>query len=419
MASLRRSGVRLSSLGKSNGDLKMVISQLKTTRENYVAYTRAQEKALDDMTKWAFKEDNRAIQDAIERFNDVYALWFEAQREFADCFDDFRQNFKMILEGEQGVEAAKSDYEAVEHREHKLAKDLKKLSKKAGNCPREPSQEVVLQLRDLQHKLDQASKDKALFKREANDRIKEQEAIKMIRFKTAFTRLTAGHLDLTDKCDICFVAGKEITDHLPDVDDADIHKVRYTGAGAALRATIKAKEQMRNFRSRAAAAAVAATGTRASPTPRRDPLASVSFNTGAGNEEGATVAMATRSAGDGRQDASAPPLEEEPGGGGATGLLTRHRKEKEDLPPPYNEVTPARNPYLHHASSGLRDTATAIGAPSSTGGERLNHDTSLDGSGCYMLNNLSNLSFQSYPNSPGGRLSDTTVTSSADTSFIR
>ena len=106
-------------------------------------------------------------------------------REFADCFDDFRQNFKMILEGEQGVEAAKSDYEAVEHREHKLAKDLKKLSKKAGNCPREPSQEVVLQLRDLQHKLDQASKDKALFKREANDRIKEQEAIKMIRYKQA------------------------------------------------------------------------------------------------------------------------------------------------------------------------------------------------------------------------------------------
>ena len=100
MASLRRSGVRLSSLGKSNGDLKMVISQLKTVRENYVAYTKAQvdrflwgkefeieiwihcvqEKAMDDMTKWAFKEDNRAIQDALERFNDIYVHWFEAQR---------------------------------------------------------------------------------------------------------------------------------------------------------------------------------------------------------------------------------------------------------------------------------------------------------------------------------------------------
>ena len=62
MASLRRSGVRLSSLGKSNGDLKMVIMQLKTVRENYVGYSKAQEKAMDDMTKWAFKEENRAIQ---------------------------------------------------------------------------------------------------------------------------------------------------------------------------------------------------------------------------------------------------------------------------------------------------------------------------------------------------------------------
>ena len=35
---------------------------------------------MDDMTKWAFKEDNRAIQDALERFNDIYVHWFEAQR---------------------------------------------------------------------------------------------------------------------------------------------------------------------------------------------------------------------------------------------------------------------------------------------------------------------------------------------------
>ena len=97
MASLRRSSVKLSSLGKSNGDLKLLISQLKTVRENYVGYSKAQEKAMDDMTKWAFKEENRAIQDAVERFNDLHVLWFEAQREFAEVFDDFRQNFKMIF----------------------------------------------------------------------------------------------------------------------------------------------------------------------------------------------------------------------------------------------------------------------------------------------------------------------------------
>jgi len=427
MASLRRSGVRLSSLGKSNGDLKMVISQLKTVRENYVAYTKAQEKAMDDMTKWAFKEDNRAIQDALERFNDIYVHWFEAQREFADCFDDFRQNFKMILEGEQGVESAKSDYEACEHREHKLAKDLKKLSKKAGNCPKDPPTETVLQLRDLQHKLDQASKDKALFKREANDRIKEQEAVKMIRFKAAFNRLTAGHLDLADKCDICFVAGKEVTEHLPDIDDTDIHKVRYTGAGAALRATIRAKERIKNFRSRAA--------TNRLSTPTRDPLTSVSFNTSDRTGGGHDISGNRLEASDSSAPPTAPERASTAAGASGNSILreaalgggvSKHGRDKEDLPPAYNEVTPARNPYFQPTPSsytpggGGGDSHRVRPEGATSGHDALD---SSSPSGCYMLNNLSNLSFQSYPNSPaGGRLStDTasTVTSSADNSFIR
>ena len=51
-------------------------------------------------------------------------------------------------------------------------------------------------------------KDKQLFRHEANERIKEQEATKMIRFKMAFNRLMIGHLDIAEKGDICFAAGK-------------------------------------------------------------------------------------------------------------------------------------------------------------------------------------------------------------------
>ena len=61
-----------------------------------------------------------------------------------------------------------------------------------------------------------------MFKREANDRIKEQEAVKMIRFKAAFNRLTAGHLDLADKCDICFVAGKEVIAYSSSFDNRQL-----------------------------------------------------------------------------------------------------------------------------------------------------------------------------------------------------
>ena len=99
MASLRRSSVKLTSLGKGNGDLKMVISQLKTVKENSASFCKSQEKAMGDVEKWASKEENRAIQDCSQKLNDIFLLWTEAQREFVDCIDELRYHFKMILEG--------------------------------------------------------------------------------------------------------------------------------------------------------------------------------------------------------------------------------------------------------------------------------------------------------------------------------
>ena len=99
MASLRRSSVKLSSLGRGNGDLKMVITQLKTVKENANSYAKAQEKAMEDVEKWALKEENRAIQDCSQKLKEVFDLWNDAQFQFAECLDELRHNFKMILEG--------------------------------------------------------------------------------------------------------------------------------------------------------------------------------------------------------------------------------------------------------------------------------------------------------------------------------
>ena len=80
------------------------------------------------------------------------------------------------------------------------------------------------------------------------------------------------------------------------------------------------------------------------------------------------------------------------------------RRDKEDLPPAYNEVTPARNPYFQPTPSsytpggGGGDSHRVRPEGATSGHDALD---SSSPSGCYMLNNLSNLSFQSYPNSPG------------------
>ena len=96
---LRRSSVKLSNLGRGNGDLKMVITQLKTVKENASSYTKAQEKVMEDVDKWASKEENRAIQDCSQKLKEIFELWADAQYQFAECVEELRHSFKMILEG--------------------------------------------------------------------------------------------------------------------------------------------------------------------------------------------------------------------------------------------------------------------------------------------------------------------------------
>ena len=77
----------------------MVISQLKTVRENSLSFSKAQDKAMTDVEKWASKEENRGIQDCSQKLNEIFVLWADAQHQFAECIEELRHNFKMILEG--------------------------------------------------------------------------------------------------------------------------------------------------------------------------------------------------------------------------------------------------------------------------------------------------------------------------------
>ena len=77
----------------------MVISQLKTVKENSSSFCKAQEKAMEDVEKWALKEENRAIQDCSQKLNEIFVLWADAQHQFVECVEELRHNFKMILEG--------------------------------------------------------------------------------------------------------------------------------------------------------------------------------------------------------------------------------------------------------------------------------------------------------------------------------
>ena len=111
--------------------------------------------------------------------------------------------------GEQGVGNAKAELDTAEGRETKLVKELKKLNKKntSSNLPSEQQQ----QLNETKDKLEQATREKELANINVDDKVREQEAVKMIRFKVGFNKVVVGYLDLAEKVRHCLLIGTTST----------------------------------------------------------------------------------------------------------------------------------------------------------------------------------------------------------------
>ena len=78
-------------------------------------------------------------------------------------------------------------------------KELKKLNKKVNNTNSNLPPEQQHQLNEIKDKLEQATKEKELAKIDVDDKVREQEAVKMIRFKVGFNKVVVGYLDLAEK----------------------------------------------------------------------------------------------------------------------------------------------------------------------------------------------------------------------------
>ena len=61
------------------------------------------------------------------------------------------------------------------------------------------------------------------------DKIRENEAVKLIRFKDGYQKLSLAYMELSRKCGIIFEAQRDITTQLPDVLNRDLEDIKYTG----------------------------------------------------------------------------------------------------------------------------------------------------------------------------------------------
>lgn len=237
---LRRSGVRIKSIGSGYSDLQMVISQLKDVRIGSKAFAAAQSCAMQDLVKWSLKDENRAIQDALTQVDELFSVWAEVQREFAEHLKEFRHQFEMILEGARQLDVARTTLQTAELKETKVKKELKKAAKKA----------TAEEIREMSSRLAEAEREKDIAQVEVVDRIREHEVVKLIRIKEGLFKMSEGYIDYGQKCDVIFNAQRDIALQIPDVTDRDIQDIKYTGSGATMQAVAKAKDKIKRFRRR-------------------------------------------------------------------------------------------------------------------------------------------------------------------------
>jgi len=237
---LRRSGVRIRSIGSGYSDLQMVISQLKDVRTASKAFSTAQSSAMQDLVKWGLKDENRAIQDAVTQVGELFSVWTEVQRDFSAHIKEFQHQFDMILEGAKQLDLAKVELQSAEQKEGKLKKELKKAAKKA----------TAEELREMSAKLGEAEREKDMAQLEVVDRVREHEAVKMIRIKEGLFKISEAYIDYAQKCDVIFGAQRDIALQIPDVQDRDIQDIKYTGAGSTQQSVARAKDQIKRFRRR-------------------------------------------------------------------------------------------------------------------------------------------------------------------------
>lgn len=236
---LRRSSVRLRSIGSGHGELNLVISELKEMRTTAKAFISAQHAASMELLQWAHAGENRAIQDTFVFLSELNSLWTDTQKEFSEHLKDFKTQFDLILEGEKHVDQARNAVELCDQRESKLKKEVKKAKK----C-------TAQEMHELEQRLYEAARAKEVAQLEVEDRVRENEAVKMIRVKASLLKVSESYLELANKCKVIFEAYSDVAHQMPDVQDEDLQDIRYTGYEASKLAVARAKESVHQYRRR-------------------------------------------------------------------------------------------------------------------------------------------------------------------------
>ncbi|KAF6215827.1 hypothetical protein GE061_000162 [Apolygus lucorum] len=240
---LRRSSIRLRSLNSGHGDLNMVISDLKDVRAACKKYTNAQKLAWDDMSKWAAREKNMALQETFHYLSELGDLWYEVQREFIGGIKRLQQYFELILESETHLDKSRAYLTACERTELKIRKDFDKLNNRTSG-----DHNFMEERKVLNERLAHATASISAAQLEVTNKTLENESIKVVKVKEGMSEFSEGFLDLAYKNTMIFTAQVKVVECIPDARNAQLEDLKFTGSEISRKAVAKAKDDIHCYK---------------------------------------------------------------------------------------------------------------------------------------------------------------------------
>ncbi|KAL3842588.1 hypothetical protein ACJMK2_020582 [Sinanodonta woodiana] len=234
---IRRSSIRLMSPG-GHGNLNILISDIRDVKNAAKVQSNAQKIASEDLLNWAAGQENIAIQDVVGQISELHLLWTEVQKEFIGHLKEYKHTYEMILEGERDIDRAKQNLNVCEQKEGKIRRELRKSARKSNPAD----------IRVLEAKLSQAERTKEIAQLEVADKIRENEAVKLIRLKEGLLKLSDAYMDLGKKSCVVFESQREIALQLPDVHSKELEEVKYAGAAACRNIVQQVRVKLRKCR---------------------------------------------------------------------------------------------------------------------------------------------------------------------------
>ncbi|KAI6189978.1 hypothetical protein M3Y97_00067000 [Aphelenchoides bicaudatus] len=198
------------------------LNQMVVTSKLNAKGANVQLRGVEAIAQWAKKSRNSAIDDVMQRTNQLFQMYTEKQMQFSRDLEHFVQQLRKIVDTERRVMEYEQDVrkkdEKLKRIKHKISKSSLFWKKSAADFAR------------LREERDALDNDLELARRRLDAAREEAEVVKMFQFRQGMMGIADAYRNLATNCNLIFGCQREITEMVPAVSTQDVNRMLYDGS---------------------------------------------------------------------------------------------------------------------------------------------------------------------------------------------